>query len=383
MPTQRGNYQRVKLLYTLGEWSPAAPKKRGVWLGTTSLSALGNSDFALYWKSQEGENRIKAGNLLAGSRGTPDAGDPETQNETFIAPVDGTIEGLFCMAYNPNSASRFGQFNPIRNGTAHRLNWEVISIPQNILRQEDKDFLDGDEYDDDEQDKVRNARVKRLKNGGEFSTIVGFQANEQYAGQPGVGRAYSSQTGLVAYAKPGGDWIGVEEKIPFLEVAKDWRVRFRIHNNDFTELEDTEFMFQNLLKGKPSDYGMDFEDVRASADSRRSRADDLMVLGSQWMIGQTIWVVTERSNYAWDPTGDSVIATLKCVGSVGSASRIGIAGQRAVKEPLAGYEGPWIETFAGPKPDFVSANGFNTKKYCGAAFWNICRYEVASARDDP
>ena len=103
---------------------------------------------------------------------------------------------------------RFGQFNPIRNGTAHRLNWEVISIPQNILRQEDKDFLDGDEYDDEEQDRVRNARVKRLKNGGEFSTIVGFQANEQYAGQPGVGRAYSSQTGLVAYAKPGGDWIG-------------------------------------------------------------------------------------------------------------------------------------------------------------------------------
>ena len=52
--------------------------------------------------------------------------------------------------------------------------------------------------------------------------------------------------------------LEVEEKIPFLEVAKDWRVRFRIHNNDFTELEDTEFMFQNLLKGKPSDYGMDF-----------------------------------------------------------------------------------------------------------------------------
>ena len=35
-----GNYQRVKLLYTLGQWTPAAPKKRGVWLGTTSLSAL-------------------------------------------------------------------------------------------------------------------------------------------------------------------------------------------------------------------------------------------------------------------------------------------------------------------------------------------------------
>ena len=377
-----GTYQRIKLLYTLGQWTPAAPKKRGVWLGTTSLSALGSSDFALYWKSQEGENRIKAANWIqdAGSRGTPDAGDPETQDETFIAPVDGTVEGPgFSQVYNPNSASRFGQFNPIRNGTSHRLNWEVISILQNILRKEDKDFLDQDEYEDDEQEAVRRARAKRVKNGGEFSSVVGFQANSDVAGQPGVGRAYSSQTGLVAYAKPGGDWIGVEDKIPFLDVDVDWHVRFRIHNNDFTELDDTGYMFQNLLKGKPEDYGLDHEDVRASADSRRSRADDLMVLGSKWMIGQTIWVVTERSNYAWDPLGDPVIVTLKCKGAVGP-SRIGIAGQRAVKEPLAGYEGPWIERFAGPKPDFVSDNGFNTKKHCGAAFWNICRYEVASVR---
>ena len=375
-----GNYQRVKLLYTLGQWSPAAPKKRGVWLGTTSLSALGNSDFAVYWKSQEGENRIKMGNRIAGTQGTPDAGDPETQDETFIAPVDGTIEGPgFCQVYNPSSASRFGQFNPIRNGTSHRLNWEVISILQNILQKEDKDFLD--DYEEEDQDKVRRARAKRVKNGGEFSSVVGFQANEDVAGQPGVGRGYSSQTGLVAYAQPGGGWIGVEDRLAELQVDKGWKVRFRIHNNDFTSLDDTGYMFQNLLKGKPEDYGIDHEDVRASADSRRSRADDLMVPGSKWMIGQTIWVVTERSNFAWDPgpDGQPVVVTLECKGAVGP-SKIGIAGQRAVKEPLAGYEGPWIERFAGPKPPFVNANGFNSKKHCGAAFWNICRYEVASVR---
>ena len=52
----------------------------------------------------------------------------------------------FAWSYNPTSSSRFGQFNPIRNGTAHRLNWEVISILQNILRKENKDFLD--EFDE-------------------------------------------------------------------------------------------------------------------------------------------------------------------------------------------------------------------------------------------
>ena len=86
---------------------------------------------------------------------------------------DGTIQGPgFCQVYNPNSASRFGQFNPIRNGTAHRLNWEVISILQNILQKENKDFLD--DYEDEDQDKVRRARAKRVKNGGEFSSVVGL-----------------------------------------------------------------------------------------------------------------------------------------------------------------------------------------------------------------
>ena len=118
------------------------------------------------------------------------------------------------------------------------------------------------------------------------------------------------------------------------------RVRFRIHNNDFTELDDRNHVFQDLLRGKPEDYGLDHEDVRASADSRRSRADDLMVVGSKWMIGQTIWVVTERSDFAWDntPGSPSVITTLECTATLGLA-RIGIAGRRVVTEPLGGYEG--------------------------------------------
>ena len=99
----------------------------------------------MYWKSQYGENRIKAGNLISGSRGTPDAGDPETQDETFIAPVDAMIEGAGLLhGVQPQQRVSLGQFNPIRNGTAHRLNWEVISILQNILRKEDKDFLDAE-----------------------------------------------------------------------------------------------------------------------------------------------------------------------------------------------------------------------------------------------
>ena len=144
------------------------------------------------------------------------------------------------------------------------------------------------------------------------------------------------------------------------------------HNNDFTELDDTGYMLQNSLKGKPEDYGTDHEDVRLRG-CMPSRADDLMVL-VQRMIGQTIWVVTERSNYA-GLQSDPVIVTLECR-AVGKSQ---IAQGSVRVKSLAGYEGRGSRGLP-VRSHFVSDNGNNTEKFCGAAFWNICRYEVASVR---
>lgn len=364
-----GTYQRAKMLFTMGQWIPAAPQVRGVWLGTTSLSALGNSEYALYWKSQAGENRIKMQNRIAGTQGTPGAGDPDTQNETFIAPVDGTIEGPgFSMVYNPTSNSKFGQHSPIPNGSAYRTNWEVVSIPFQI------------EDGDDAKDNLRRERAKRIKIGGEFSSVVGLGSNNrEYAGQPGVGRAYSTQMGLVAYAYEGQNFVVVDEKEPDFDCQLGMRVIFRIWGlNLAKELDDRGYAYDDFMDGRPEEWGISHEDINAAIDQRRIRADDLLVIGSQWMIGQTQWVVEERTTDIWRPEA-TIDIVLKNVSFAGP-SRIGFAGRRAVEEPLGGYEGPWLESWAGPKPDFISDLGFNTKKHCGANFWSLCQYETATVR---
>ena len=99
-----------------------------------------------------------------GTQGTPDAGDPETQDETFIAPVDGMIEGQG-FAWSTTRPALHGL------GSSTQSKWhrcpvelEVISILQNIVPKENKDFPD--ELDDDVEEAVRRARSKRVKNGG-------------------------------------------------------------------------------------------------------------------------------------------------------------------------------------------------------------------------
>ena len=384
-----GSFQRVKCLYTLGEHIRPRPDVRGVWLGTQSASALGDADFALYWKSQSGENRIKAGNLIAGSRGTNDAGDPETQDETFVAPIDGIAGGLgpgFCMVNNPVSKAVFGQFNPLRNGTAHRLNWEVISAPFEALRDQNTD-------DENDKDAVRRKRAERIKNGGNRAGVLGLNGIGTYAGQPGMGRAYGTQMGLVAYARPGQGFIESADKVNKITgVAPGWRVKYRINSANFSGLDVTGYP-ENIQQGAPINWGIQHKDVTSAVDNQRVRADDLLVIGTKWLIGGTQWVLESRDppNQVWRPqrTNDDgavidpgivINAIFRCV-SVNGAPVIGIAGTRASTELLGGYEGPWIDYLMdGPPPSFISPEGFNTKKHCGAAYWNVVRYEVATAR---
>ena len=376
-----GTYQRIKLLYTLGQFILAQPIVRGVWLGTQSLSALGGSEYALYWKSQQGENRIKKTDaaLIGGTAGTPESGDPEDNeskksDDVFIAPVDGTIEGPgFCMVNNPQSKSLFGQFNPVRNGTAHRINWEVISVPFDALKKDTEGDVTTDNID---PDGARRARAERIKVAGEFAGVL---FDPGLGGQPGVGRAYGTRMGLIAYAPPGSGFVETNDKIPFLRITPGYQVKFRINGANWDEFDKTEYFYSNRQEGTPRQWGVTHKDLTSAMDARRSRADDLFSIGSRWMIGPTQWLVTTRTNQVWRP-GTEVEVILECVSTTGEP-QIGIAGLRAATEPLGGYEGPWVSLIAGsPKPDFISDKGFNKKKHCGAAFWNLVQYEVATAR---
>ena len=356
-----GGHQRVKMLFTTGEWILSRPTLRGVWIGTTALSSLATLDFAWYWRSAGGNNRIYGDHLIAGTRATPSAGDPEPQNEVCIAPVDGTIEGPgFCMVYNPTTKSTFGQFNPVRNGTAHRVNWEVVSIPFQLEEQKDG------------EDAIRRERARRIKISGEMAGRVGI-GNSKVGGQPGVGRAYSSQLGVIAH-----NGVGINEKQPSVYVQPGDTLTFRIGSHTFTSLNNDNYFWSDFMAESPKKWGVKHKDIREAINQHRERADSLFVPGSRWMIGSTQWVVESRTSDIWKPKTE-VDVILKCVSTSGS-NQIGIPGLRAVTEPLAGYEGPWDTEMGGPRPDYISPEGFNTRKHCGAAFWNLVQYEVASIR---
>jgi len=338
---------------------PTTASVDGIWIGTTALSSFGAYEYAAYWSSVSGPNRIGGADLIAGTRATPEAGDPQPFDEVFTAPVEGAENGAgFCMVYNPQTKAVFGQYNPVRNGTAHRTNWEVISIPYQLGEQEDG------------ADAIRSERARRVKISGTRASRTGFQ-NNNIGGQPGVGRAYGTKTGIAAI-----NGVQFTDKQPRFNVKTGDLIAFVIAEGDCTPLDTSNY--GDVLVGNPERYGISHKDISSALNSRRINVDQSMVLGSRWLIGGTNWVVTNRTPGIWS-VDNQINVEMKCV-SIKGVPEIGFAGIRASNEILGGYEGPWFEDIDGPRPPNITSEGFNRTKHCGAAFWNICQYEVATAR---
>ena len=276
--------------------------------------------------------------------------------------------------YNPNSKARFGHYSPIRNGTAHRLNWEVVSIP----------FSTG-EGSSSTQDAIRRARAKRVKISGINSSQLASDGFNDSAGQPGVGRGYGTQMGLVSLQRKGEQEVEFANKQPRRNINIGDIVTFRISNTDPSILDSSDPSFstrdingKTIIEGKPQDWGISYTDVKSAVDDLRVQADELMVPGSRWIIGNVGFIVVSRTQGIWKQ-GRTVDVKMECNNTLG-VKQIGFAGTRATQDLLAGYEGPWPEFLRGPRPSNVDEDGFNSGKHCGAAFWNICKYDVASVR---
>ena len=326
-----GTYQIYKAIYVAGQYGISLPNVRGAWLGTNSINTLGNRDYALYWRSREGSNRVTRANLFAGTDGAPGTGNPDVNDDPFLCPTaNGEFDQGFSMAYTPSNNAQFGAFSPIHNGTAFRYNWEILSAPFETFQNNDR--------------ARETYRIQRRRMCGRDAEIIN-------RGMPGVGRGYGRQMGLIAH-----NGTTYENKTR-VSVAVGDTVLFRINdgNNVIKDLEKED----NFDKA-----GLTLDDLISSANAWRERADSLLVVGSRWIIGATVWVLVERPGQAYIPGNGSMNFKLECVSILGTAE-IGIAGTRASIEPLAGYEG---ETF-------------NQNKHCGAAFFNICSYQNATVRN--
>ena len=344
-----GTYQAFEGIYVAGQYGVNTPNFTGVRIGTLPLDSLGNKDYALYWSSKEANNRLSSGNLIAGSEGSPDSGT--SGRNVFKAPdAFGMESDAFSMAYTPQSNTVFGTSTPIHNGTAFRFNWEIISSPY------DSTLHEGGDGGSRKRDARFEMQARRRKIAGSEADVL--HDNNAERGMPGVGRAYSRRMGFIRY---NNSIFSDRTIVNNVKVGDE--LEYEIFGADWSELEN-----RSREDGGFAGSSVNLKDLENSADSWRSRASDLLVVGSKWIILDSVWVVQSRDPQTWKPGVAAQYIVFKCTAVLtrSGVSSMGIPGTRTVREVLGGYEGP--------------VNGYNETKHCGAGFYNICRYNFATIR---
>ena len=149
--SSQGRQQTAKLMFVVGEQGRVytdtqdgiyRPDEEGIFLGNNALNLAQKKNFVVYWKSNTTRSqttRIRVGNAIQGDIsgiGTFGNADPNDNRggrdeEVFRCRLSegGLSEQAFSYAYTPTNNSEFGLFEPIPNGSAYRVNFQIIAIP--------------------------------------------------------------------------------------------------------------------------------------------------------------------------------------------------------------------------------------------------------------
>ena len=314
-----GNEQGVKLLFVIGEQGLseglAKPDLPGIFLGTTPLSGISPQKFAFYWNRNTNVNgRILARNFAYGTRARADAGDPQTNDDIFLAPSRSAVQDIvFSQTFTPSNNAEFGCYATVANGTGYRVNFELVPLPD----------IEGNSKSD-----LSPSRRRRTKISGNFGTsgLVELRA----LGQKGVGREYCRWMGITSVdgQKPPGGPDGHKRRYTVTKGSKCvFEIRGKVIEQD-RYWTDTE----------KSDVNVD--DINNATIRMREEADDLLQVGQIVMIARTVWVVKSRSRPDWGSEAigpfvqrNTQVITLECLevfASGGSGSQIGAVSELAV-----------------------------------------------------
>ena len=344
-----GNHQGFKGLYMIGEnlaprdhaigggdASQTRPSKESILFGTMPISSLSDQQYAVYWNANFNEGRIKARDLMYGTRGYPAAGDPETIDDVFNCPILEDAHGPgFCMSMAPSGNTSFGAYSPVPNGTAYKTNFRIVPRPSRA-----------DGGDEDPEGRIKNERRK----------IAGIDGEGPDDGMQGLGRGYSPLMGVISLN--GWEPDHPEEKVN-VKVGDeiDYLIRGHQLNVDDVAIE--------------RNYEINIDDVNGALNNRRTNADDQLQVGEMFVISRTIWQVTRRTGGeegVWRPGGNDVRITLRMSESTSPASStIGIAGRRAL-----GYGG----YITSEGPTYLRSDG-----WIGPSMYPLCKVSQAVVRN--
>ena len=335
-----GTQQSAKLMFVVGEQGVedderpdgiAPPDLEGIFLGNNALDIIHEDFFAFYWKRNttvSGRSRIRASNLVYGTQGGSDSGDPSadvaSDDDVFLCPsnvVDKNPD--FCHAYSPANNVQFGMFGAIPNGNGYRVNYELVTI------------IDGTE-----NNQARASTLRRIKIVGDkdLNLNIGEKDNlDRVRGQKqeGEGRQYSPGMGLVKLIKTNnGGTITVDADYPegtlraVVNVSANDELIFEI-NPHATKIPEDRYKRSNNRGGASVD------DINSTVEAEQIAADAAMQLGERFAIGNTVWRVVDRALERYEPDDDkNQLITLRCLGSDESRQQtVGLVSRKNVIEP--------------------------------------------------
>ena len=390
-----GTMQRAKLMFVVGEQGVGSegiqpPDLKGIFLGNNALDAVFNDYFAFYWHADSSSTfRIRGSDKRYGTRGKPHRGDPDVSaddGDAFNFPLseyDQDASEIFCHAYTPSNSAQFGVYGSIANGTSYRVNYQLISIPENdndravAIRMLERIKIVGDsgvEVDDkilqeeDEEEGVEGAGT--MPGDAERVRLIKIYEDGKH---DGAGRNYSPRMGITKYTKK--DNIDLEDagtvtgdgehRLQIASIAVGDQVEFVISDSSI----DPEFYIKNK-----AGQGATVDDINSTVESFQIEADSTMQLGEHFEIGGCIWKVITRNRPTFEPSGEidggnNQIITLECVDVSTSINKnIGIVSNSLVVAPIS---------------QFIGDSGIGDKsRGIGEAFFPLTQVEIATIKNN-
>lgn len=361
-----GSQQGVKLLFVVGEQGRdpgtgdppgiTPPDLPGIFLGNGPLNSAQETNYAFYWKRNSTRSpitRVRAVNYRYGTRGTRASGDPENNDDIFLCPTAiSTNDTGFSSAHSLSNNADFGCFAPIPNGTAHRVNWRVISIVR----------TSGDNAWNDDRDYVQT-RERRKIAGDRNGTVSMGEGGEWRLGMEGIGRNYSRRMGITSIRRTGGAVVTVPNSEGIREelVNEGDIITFTISS---AQIPAGFYDYTDPSTGRVRDNNVTVEDINSELNEQRIAADDALQIGETFMISKTVWQVTGRSLAQWTPESrrDQQI-TLRCTEVIGS-QRIGLVSEAMLTRNYLSDD-----------------NGLTNNLYAGINFYPLMRVNFGIVRN--
>lgn len=322
-----GNYQIAELIAVAGQGYMERPDLAGVFLGNNSLDAIYSEYFNFYWnagvQNTADGSRLKQKHLRYGNLGIDEG--LGALDDAFYAPtVSGANEAAFSGAMTPSSQTRFGVYAGIPNGTPIRPDWEVHSIIKDYF--DSGTFLPAGEVAFNNQKKYVDPYVSidhPFGGGGAYT-----QGRRVTGGMPGTGRNYCRRIGIVecdgvnqvhsetTLVKNGGSAKSFSNltKTVVVNVGSKLTISLGKGRQDPTALVA-------VGAGDPEKYPT-LDDIRSAVDGELRRYDGQFRLGATFMIGRTMWRVTQRPSKNYDPTNqedwqNGYNITMECIDAWG------------------------------------------------------------------